>query len=156
MHHFFLFVVPTLRTLLNELAPVKHKWHKICIQLGISNSELSEFKKIRDDPLIEGLDYWLNGNTDVPITWGSVVAVLESPDVRENLLAEKLRKKWTTSKESEQQVYEKKDGGELTTVCVTIIHMPFKLMHGIVINSGCDSRVFSTQNISLISCYYGS
>ena len=67
--------------------------------------------KIRDDPLIEGLDYWLNGNSDVPITWGSVVAVLESPDVKENLLAEKLRKKWTTSKESEQ-IYEKTDEGE--------------------------------------------
>ena len=66
------------------------------------------FKK---DPFLESLDYWLKGNTGVSVTWGSVVAALESPHVGENLLAKRLRKKWTTSKESEQ-IYEKTDGGE--------------------------------------------
>ena len=104
-------VVPSLRTLLNELAPVRHIWQKICIQLGISNSKLSEFEKIRGDPFTEGLDYWFNGNTDVPITWGSVVAALESPHVGEFSFAERLREKWTTGKESEE-IYEKTDGGK--------------------------------------------
>ena len=72
---------------------MKHKWHKICIQLGISNSKFHEFKE-NGDPFIEGLDYWLKGNTDAPITWGSVVAAVESPSVEEPGLAKTLREKW--------------------------------------------------------------
>ena len=85
-------------------------WQEICIQLNIPNKILRDFG-IFGDPLTEGLDYWLNGNTDVPITWGSVVAALASPHVGEYLLAENLREKWTTSKESEE-IYKKTDGGE--------------------------------------------
>ena len=77
--------VPDLKTVLNELASVKHKWKDICIQLGISNSKLHEFKMSlsRDDLLTEGIDYWLKSNTDVPTTWESVVAALKSPFVDE-------------------------------------------------------------------------
>ena len=53
---------------------------------------------LHDDPLTEGLNYWLDGNTDVPITWGSIVEVLASHHVEEYVLAEILREKF--SKES--------------------------------------------------------
>ena len=105
-----MYIAPSLKTLLNELVPVRKRWREICIQLNISNKILRVFEFF-DDPLTEGLDYWLNGNTDVPITWGSVVAALASPHVGEYVLAEYLRKKWTTSKESEE-IYEKTDGGK--------------------------------------------
>ena len=105
-----LYIVPSLRTLLNELAPVRHKCREICIQLNISNSKLHDFEKFAD-PFAEGLDYWLDGNTDVPITWGSVGAILTSHHVGEYVLAENLKEKWTTNKESEE-IYEKTDGGE--------------------------------------------
>ena len=85
-------------------------WREICIQLNISNKKLHDFEKF-DDPFTECLDYWLNGNTDVPITWGSVVTALESPHVNCNFLAERLREKWITIKESEQ-IYVRTDGGE--------------------------------------------
>ena len=48
-----------------------------------------------------GLDYWLNGNTEVPITWESVVAALESPSIKEPELATMLREKWTDEKPAE-------------------------------------------------------
>ena len=104
---FSLYIAPSLKTLLNELVPVRHMWRKICIQLNIPWNKLLEFEKF-EDPFTECLDYWLDGNTDVPITWGSVVAALESPDISQNLIAERLRKKWTTS----EQIYEKTGGGE--------------------------------------------
>ena len=104
-------IAPSLKTLLNELTPLRHIWRKICIQLGISSSHLRVFKKSDDDPFTRSLDFWLNGNTDVPITWGSVVAALASPYVGEYLFAKRLREKWSTSKESEQ-IYEKTDGCE--------------------------------------------
>ena len=93
--------VPNLKTLLNELASVQHKSHKICIQLGISNSKFHEFKK-DGDPFIEGLDYWLKGKTDVPTTWESVVAAMESLSVEEPGLAKSLRERWidTTDKKT--------------------------------------------------------
>ena len=101
-------VVPTLKNLLNDLAPVKHKWHKICIQLGIPKYKLRQF----DDSITDGLDYWLNGNTNVPITWESVVAALNAPDVDEPGLAKTLREKWieTTNKATKQTI-EKDDKG---------------------------------------------
>ena len=71
---------------------MQHKWRKICIQLGVPNCKLLQFEK-DGDPLINSLDYWLNGNTEVPITWESVVAALNAPHVDEPGLAKKLRKK---------------------------------------------------------------
>ena len=83
---------------------MKHKWKDICIQLGISNSKLHEFKMSlsHDDPLTEGIDYWLKSNTDVPITWESVVAALESYSVDERGLAEALKKKYAVDKQTSE------------------------------------------------------
>ena len=90
---------------------MKHKWRKICIQLGIPNYKLRQFEK-DDDPIINSLDYWLNGNTDVPITWESVVAALDTPDVDEPGLAKKLREKWTeTTNKATKETIEKDDDG---------------------------------------------
>ena len=105
-----MYIAPSLEILWNELVSVKKKWREICIQLNVPNKILRDFT-IFDDPLTKGLVYWLDGNTDVPITWGSVVAALASPHVGEYLLAEYLREKWTTSKESEE-IHEKTDGGQ--------------------------------------------
>ena len=96
---------------MNELVPVRHIWRKISIQLGIPSNHLHVFEKSDDDPFTGSLDFWLNGNTNVPVTWGSVVAALESPHVGEYVFAKRLREKWSTSKESEQ-IYEKTDGCE--------------------------------------------
>ena len=105
-------VVPTLKTLLNDLTPVNHKWHRICIQLGIPNNKLREFEK-NGDPLVASLDYWLNGNTDVPITWESVVAALESPSVGELGQAKVLKKKYwmETIDKATKETIQKKDEG---------------------------------------------
>ena len=90
---------------------MKTKWRKICIQLNIPNYKLHQFEK-DDDPIINSLDYWLNGNTDVPIKWESVVAALDTPDVDEPGLAKILRVKWieTTNKATKQTI-EKDDKG---------------------------------------------
>ena len=92
-------------TLMKLLTPVRHRWQEISIQLGVSNNKLRDFKKF-DDPFTKSLDYWVNGNTDVPITWGSVVAALESPHVGEYLFAK------TLNIEVCEQIYEKTDGGK--------------------------------------------
>ena len=105
-------VEPTLKIILNELATVKHKWREICIQLGSDNSKLHEFSKMNhDNPLIEGVDYWLKDNTNVPITWRSVVAALESPCVGEPGLAKTLREKWIKAADKETKQTCEKTGG---------------------------------------------
>ena len=90
---------------------MKHKWRKICIQLDIPNSKLHQYEK-DGDSITNGLDYWLNGNTDVPVTWESVVAALDAPDVDEPGLAKILREKWieTTDKATKQTIGKNDDG----------------------------------------------
>lgn len=85
-----------LRTLCNELGNVQHKAYEIGVQLGISLGKLKELKK-NGNLLLESLDFWLNGNTDVPVTWESVVNALESDFVKETGCAERIRKKHLTS-----------------------------------------------------------
>ena len=96
---------------MNVLTPVHHKWRNICIQLGIPNHILLKFEK-DNDPLINSLDYWLSNNTKVPITWGSIVAALESSNVGELGLAKELKEKYcmeATDKATKQTI--KKDEG---------------------------------------------
>ena len=112
MFYTFFSVVPILKTLLNDLTPVGDKWRKIGIQLGIPNFKLRIFEK-DDDPLINSLDYWLHGNTDIPITWESVVAALESPSVGELGLAKELKEKYcmeTTDKATKQTMEKNGEG----------------------------------------------
>lgn len=83
-----------LKTICNELSEVKYKYDKIGMQLGISYGKLMELKK-EDDPLAASVDYWLKGNVkDVPLSWSSVVAALESRHVDEHGLAKEIKDKY--------------------------------------------------------------
>ena len=85
---------PHLSTVCEELDKVKHKWKSIGLILRVPNYKLREFKK-ESNPLIEVIDYWLNGNVkDVPVTWRSLVAVLESSSVDERGLAKTIMNKY--------------------------------------------------------------
>ena len=83
-----------LSIICEELAKVKYKWKSIGLKLGVPYYKLKEFEK-ESDPLVEVIDYWLKGNVkDVPITWRSIVAVLESSSVEETRLAQFIMKKY--------------------------------------------------------------
>ena len=49
------------------------------------------------NPFIEAVDYWLEGNTDISITWGTIVSALESKYVSECGLAKELRDTYVVS-----------------------------------------------------------
>ena len=76
-----------------ELGEVAHNWFKIGVQFGVPRHKLKEFEK-EDDPLSAVIDYWLNGNSKVPVSWRSVVAALESSHVGETGLASTIKKKY--------------------------------------------------------------
>lgn len=83
-----------MRTVCNELSEVEDKAYKIGIQLGIPRSKMQMFKK-EDDMLSAVIDYWLSGNVeDVPATWESLVAALESKQVGETGLAKSISEKF--------------------------------------------------------------
>ena len=86
-----------LRTICEELATVKVKWSDIGLQLNIPLYKLKEFEGEKN-PFASVIDYWLNGNvTDVPVTWKSIVTVLESRSVDEGGLAKTIMKKYCQS-----------------------------------------------------------
>ena len=85
-------VTVNLRNVCYELGPVKHNWLKIGVQLGVPWYELRQCHD-SNDPLSAEINYWLHGNTKVPISWISIVEALESDYVSEKGLAKKLRSK---------------------------------------------------------------
>ena len=101
-YHFVSFVHTaslTFRTVCNELEDVKHKAYEIGVQLGISHGKLMQFKQ-DGNVLPAAVDHWLSGNVpDTPITWRSVVAVLESKQVGEMGLARVISEKYCCKKE---------------------------------------------------------
>lgn len=44
--------------------------------------------------LSDVLSYWINEHTDVPVTWESLIVVLKSASISENVLAEKIHSKY--------------------------------------------------------------
>ena len=95
-----------MRTVCNELGTVKFKWFKIGVQLDIPQYVLKQFEKDEDDPLSAAVDYWLKGNvtdSDLPISWKSIVDALKSEYVGERGLAESIRKKYCLQEESKSQ-----------------------------------------------------
>ena len=85
---------PTLRAICEELSKADHKRFEIGIQLGIPRGKLEKFEK-KDDPLSAIIDFWLRGNVkDVPVSWRSIVAALESSHVDEAGLANRISKKY--------------------------------------------------------------
>ena len=80
----------------NELGSVMAKWYPIGVQLGISGAKLHEIET--DYPTAnrcfsEVINFWIEGNTQVAVTWKLLVEVLESPFVNEKGLAKRLREK---------------------------------------------------------------
>jgi hypothetical protein len=72
------------------------KWFRIGIQLGLSESTLRQIRADYDTVdmrFSEVISFWLNGNTQVAVSWESLVEVLESPFVGEKGLASRLREK---------------------------------------------------------------
>ena len=76
-----------LSTIYEELVTVRNKWWVIGLELQVPFHKLKEFEQ-ESEPFAAIIDYWLKGNVeDVPVTWRSVVAVLESTSVDEKGLA---------------------------------------------------------------------
>ena len=101
-----------LSTICEELATVKYKWRGIGLQLHVPYHKLKEFEDTKN-PFVEVINYWLNGNVkDVPVTWRSIVTVLESSSVDKRGLAKTITKKYC-------QLESINDKGE----CVISIHL---------------------------------
>ncbi len=91
---------------------MKYVWFEIGIQLGVPRSKLKEFSK-EEDPLAAALDYWLNGNVDdVPVSWKSIVAALNSSHVGEVGLAKTIGKKYCQQEENSLKM---KDKGQVSS-----------------------------------------
>ena len=83
-----------LSTIDEELVTVKYKWWDIGLKLRVPYHKLKEFEGERN-PFVEVMNYWLNRNIkDVPVTWRSIVTVLESSSVNERDLAKAIMKKY--------------------------------------------------------------
>ena len=94
-----------MKTLMEKLNSVKSKWHLIGICLGIELSQLNVIEDQYSDigrRLSETLQYWLDGNTEVPVCWESIVAAIESVDKKG--LADQLRQEYCETVESVQGV----------------------------------------------------
>ena len=99
--HFLLHIIsaPTLRAVIAELNKVVCKAHAIGIQLGVPFNKLKLFKTLPTDEIFPTIiDYWLEGNTDVEVTWNSIVAVLKSDPVDEIGLADRIQQKFCQPK----------------------------------------------------------
>ena len=94
-----------LRSITNELGSVIDKWFQIGVQLGVGESKLRQIESdyhTLDRRFSEMISFWLNGNTQVPMTWTSLVQVLESHFVSEKGLANQLREKAGLKLENKQ------------------------------------------------------
>ena len=76
---------------------MKYKWWDIGLKLHTPFHKLKEFEK-EANPLAAMINYWLNGNVkDVPVTWRSIVTVLESSSVDERGLAKTIMDRYCQS-----------------------------------------------------------
>ena len=92
---------PTLKTVVEELNKVSCKTYAIGIQLGIPFDKLQSFKMLPSDEIFPAIvNYWLEDNTDVEVTWNSIVAVLKSDSVDEVGHANRIHKKFCQSEEN--------------------------------------------------------
>ena len=91
-HH----AVIDLRSITNELGSVMNKWFQIGVQLGINETNLHQIEAdycTVDRCFSEMISFWLKGNTEVAVTWKSIIDALESPAINEKGLANWLREK---------------------------------------------------------------
>ena len=85
-----------LWSITNELGSVIDKWFRIGVQLRLSEAKLRQIEadhRTVDRYFSEVISFWFNGNTQVAVSWKSLIEVLESPFVDEKGLAKKLREK---------------------------------------------------------------
>ena len=71
------------------------------IQLGIKGSKLKTFEENYSSTfrcLMETVSYWSDGNTNVPVSWESVVTVLNDRSVDESGLAKQIQEKYCPKK----------------------------------------------------------
>ena len=75
---------------------MKYKWRDIGLKLKVPYHKRKEFEDTKN-PFEEVIYYWLRGNVqdiDIPVTWRSIVTVLESSIVDETGLAKTIMEKY--------------------------------------------------------------
>lgn len=85
-----------LKSITDELGSVMSKWFEIGVQLGINETNLQQIEANYStvERCFSGMiSFWLKGNTEVAVTWKSIIVVLESRFVNEKGLANQLREK---------------------------------------------------------------
>ena len=82
----------------NVAAKIPVKWYKFGVQLNIPTGTLSAVHKHTDlECFIEVFSIWKRSLSLEPISWATVIAVLESPSINEKRLAADLRAKYGAS-----------------------------------------------------------
>ena len=108
-----------LRSIRNELRSVLIKWYEIGAQLGVNGAKLREIQidcHTVERCFSEMISFWFKGNTEVAVTWKSIIDALESPFVNEKHLANQLREK------VELKLDDKKEAPSSTgTICSLIL-----------------------------------
>ena len=96
-------VLLNLSIICEELAKVRYKWWDIGLKLHVPYHKLKEFEK-ESDSFAAIINYWLSGNVkDAPVTWRSIVAVLESSSIDERGLAQTIMDKYCQSQSTNQK-----------------------------------------------------
>ena len=115
-----------MSTVCEELVEVKFKWKDIGRMLHIPYHKLKEFKK-ESNPLVEVINYWLSKNIKVeddppPVTWESIVTVLESDSVDERGLAKTITDKYGfPSNQKGTYVYEQRNSNQPSCLCIVMV-----------------------------------
>ena len=104
-----------------------NKWFQIGVQLGINETSLHQIEadyRTMDRRFSEMISFWLNGNTQVPITWKSLIEVLESRFVNKKGLAKKIRKKGGLELTKSEEV-DPLLPGTIVLFQYTVLHGPY-------------------------------
>lgn len=91
-----------MKTVTDELSTVASKSHAIGVQLGVPYDKLQAFKSRNETGemfLAAIVNYWLKGNSKVPISWNSIVDALKSDFIGEVGLAKEIYMKYCQPKE---------------------------------------------------------
>ena len=94
-----------LKLLVNRLSAVETDWFDIGLQLGIKIDTLKSFETDKYNNrrrLTEVLSFWLKQNTDIAVSWESIVNALRSVD--QNALASDLEDEFINNRQESQEV----------------------------------------------------
>lgn len=87
-----------LATLRNLLDDVECKYHKIGIQLGISGNKIKAIEAnypLVERRLSEVVSFWLFNHPEA--SWMILIKALESDSIKEKVLAQRIRRKYSTT-----------------------------------------------------------